>query len=100
MKTLKAPTGTRSGTSPSEPFAWTNEEAGESNDIKNAKACYFQPSDEQIDFIEADALVLSAACVVATKQTIPLAAEKLVHDRFHMRQLATKAIDKVRRREH
>jgi len=43
---------------------------------------------------------MSAAYVKATKQTIPLAEHKIVHDRFHVMQLATKAVDKVRRGEH
>ena len=38
--------------------------------------------------------------VKATKETIPLAENKIVHDRFHVMQLATKAVDKVRRCEH
>jgi transposase len=43
---------------------------------------------------------MSAAYVKATKQFIPLAEGKIVHDRFHVMQLATKAVDKVRRGEH
>ncbi len=43
---------------------------------------------------------MSAAYVKATKQTIPWAEDKIVHDRFHVMQLATKAVDKVRRGEH
>ena len=43
---------------------------------------------------------MSAAYVQAAKQVIPLAADKIVHDRFHVMQLATKAVDQVRRGEH
>ena len=50
--------------------------------------------------VEAIARDMSAAYVKAAKQSIPLAEEKIVHDRFHGMQLATKAVDKVRRGEH
>ena len=43
---------------------------------------------------------MSAAYVKSAKQSLPLAEEKIVHDRFHVMQLATKAVDKVRRGEH
>lgn len=36
----------------------------------------------------------------AAKQVIPLAEHQIVHDRFHITQMATKAVDKVRRGEH
>ena len=42
----------------------------------------------------------SPAYVSAAKQVIPLAEEKIVHDRFHVMQLATRAVDQVRRAEH
>src|SRR5690606_28083500 len=50
--------------------------------------------------VEAVAMDMSPAFVKAAKQTIPLAEEKIVHDRFHVMQLATKAVDQVRRGEH
>ena len=43
---------------------------------------------------------MSAAYVRAARETLPLAEEKIVHDRFHVMQHATTAVDKVRRREH
>jgi transposase len=43
---------------------------------------------------------MSAAYVRAALETIPLAEAKIVHDRFHIMQHATKAVDLVRRREH
>ncbi|MEY3174159.1 MAG: hypothetical protein RLZZ436_2073 [Planctomycetota bacterium] len=43
---------------------------------------------------------MSAAYVKAAKHVIPLAENKIVHDRFHVMQMATKAVDKVRRGEH
>ena len=43
---------------------------------------------------------MSAAFVKSAKVNIPLAEEKIVHDRFHVMKLATEAVDKVRRGEH
>ena len=43
---------------------------------------------------------MSPAYVSAAKQVIPLAEEKIVHDRFHVMQLATRAVDQVRRAQH
>ena len=36
----------------------------------------------------------------SAKQNIPLAEEKIVHDRFHVMKLANEAVDKIRRGEH
>lgn len=70
------------------------------NDTEAANACFSELSPEQIDSVEAIAMDMSAAYVRAAKQSIPLAEEKIVHDRFHIMQLASKAVDLVRRREH
>ncbi|MFN6312281.1 MAG: transposase [Planctomyces sp.] len=43
---------------------------------------------------------MSAAYVKAAKHVIPLAENRIVHDRFHVMQMATKAVDKVRRGKH
>ncbi|MFN7874033.1 MAG: ISL3 family transposase [Pirellula sp.] len=43
---------------------------------------------------------VSPAYVKATKQCIPLAESKIVHDIFHVMQLANKAVDNVRKAEH
>ena len=43
---------------------------------------------------------MSASYVKAAKQVIPLAENKIVHDRFHVMQMAKKAVDNVRREEH
>ena len=63
-------------------------------------ACLSELSDEQLQSIEAIAMDMSPAYVSAAKQVIPLAEEKIVHDRFHVMQLATRAVDQVRRAEH
>lgn len=70
------------------------------NDAEAAKACFSELSEAQIDSVEAIAMDMSGAYVKATKETIPLAEEKIVHDRFHVMQLASKAIDQIRRGEH
>lgn len=78
----------------------TVEAISEGNDTDAAKACFSALSEDQIEAVEAIAMDMSAAYVKATKETLPLAEEKIVHDRFHVMQLATKAVDQVRRGEH
>jgi transposase len=78
----------------------TVEAISDGNDTNSGIACLSQLSDKQIQSIEAIAMDMSAAYVKAAKQVIPLAENKIVHDRFHVMQLATKAVDKVRRGEH
>ena len=78
----------------------TVEAISEGNDAEAAKACFSRLSEDQIKDVEAIAMDMSAAYVKATKETIPLAENKIVHDRFHVMQLATKAVDKIRRGEH
>jgi transposase len=55
---------------------------------------------EQLAGIEAVAMDMHEPYIQATKEALPLADEKIVHDRFHIMQHATEAVDKVRRREH
>ncbi len=43
---------------------------------------------------------MSPAFVRAAKETIPLAENKIVHDRFHIMKMANEAVDKIRRQEH
>ena len=69
----------------------------EGNDSEAAKASFAELSKEQIDSVEAIAMDMSSAYVKATKEVIPLAENKIVHDRFHVMQLASRAVDKVRR---
>jgi transposase len=80
--------------------ASTVEAISDGRDTDSGIACFSQLSAEQIASVEAVAMDMSAAYVKAAKQTIPLAENKIVHDRFHVMQLATKAVDKVRRGEH
>jgi transposase len=78
----------------------TVEAISDGNDAESGNACFSQLSSTQIQSVEAVAMDMSAAYVKATKQSIPLAEGKIVHDRFHVMQLATQAVDKVRRGEH
>jgi transposase len=78
----------------------TVEAISDGHDADSGIACISQLLPEQIASVEAVAVDMSAAYVKAIKQTIPLAEHKIVHDRFHVMQLATKAVDKVRRGEH
>jgi transposase len=78
----------------------TVEAISDGNDTDSGIACLSQLSDDQIQSVEAIAMDMSAAYVKAAKQVIPLAETKIVHDRFHVMQMATMAVDKVRRGEH
>jgi transposase len=78
----------------------TVEAISDGRDTEAGNACISQLSLDQIASVEAVAMDMSTAYVKAAKQTIPLAENKIVHDRFHVMQLATKAVDQVRRGEH
>lgn len=77
----------------------TVEAISEGNDTEAGNACFSSLSATQIASVEAIAMDMSAAYVKSAKATIPLAEEKIVHDRFHVMKLATEAVDKVRRTE-
>lgn len=78
----------------------TVEVISEGNDTAAADACFSQLSPSQIESVEAIAMDMSSAYVKSAKSNIPLAEERIVHDRFHVMKLATEAVDKVRRQEH
>ena len=78
----------------------TVEAISDGHDTQSGSDCLSELSDEQLQSIEAIAMDMSPAYVQAAKQVIPLAEEKSVHDRFHVMQLATQAVDQVRRAEH
>ena len=68
---------------------------------KESLAAYFQGlSSEQRQGIEAVAIDMHEPYVQAIKEELPLSEGKIVHDRFHIMQHATKAVDKTRRQEH
>ena len=78
----------------------TVEAIADGRDHESARACYLQLTDDQLAGIKAVAMDMSEAYIKGTKETVPLAELKIVHDRFHIMQHATKAVDKVRRGEH
>ena len=78
----------------------TVEAISDGRDTEAGVACFSQLSTEQTASVEAVAMDMSSAYVKAAKQVIPLAEEKIVHDRFHVMQLVTKAVDEIRRAEH
>ena len=78
----------------------TVEAISDGNDAEAGFAALSTLSQAQLQSIQAIAMDMSPAYVKAAKQAIPLAETKIVHDRFHIMQMATKAVDKVRRTEH
>jgi transposase len=76
----------------------TVEAISDGNDTQSGEACFCVLSQEQRDSIEAVAMDMSAAYVKAASTKLPGA--QIVHDRFHVMQLATQAVDQVRRGEH
>ena len=78
----------------------TVEAISDGNDTDSGSSCLSQLSETQIQSVEAIAMDMSAAYVKAAKHVLPLAENKIVHDRFHIMQMATAAVDKVRRGEH
>ena len=78
----------------------TVEAIADGRDTNSAIACFSRLSREQIASVEAIAMDMSSAYVKAAKQALPLAELKIVHDRFHVMQLVTKAVDQIRRAEH
>ena len=78
----------------------TVEAISDGNSADSGIACLSELSEVQLQSVKAIAMDMSPAYVKAAKQVIPLAEHKIVHDRFHIMQLATKAVDKVRRGEH
>ncbi len=64
----------------------TVEAISDGNDTDSGVACLSQLSDAEIQSVEAIGMDMSAPCVKAAKQVIPLAENKIVHDRFHVRQ--------------
>ena len=78
----------------------TVEAISDGNDAEAADACFSQLSATQIAAVEAMAMDMSAAYVKSARDNLSEADEKITHDRFHVMQLATKAVDQVRRGEH
>ncbi len=77
----------------------TVEAISEGHNEEAANDCFSQLLPGQIATVEAIAMDMSAAFVRSAKSNIPLAEEKIVHDRFHVMKLANEAVDKVRKEE-
>lgn len=68
---------------------------------KSSLAGFFsQLTPEQILGIEAIAMDMWEPYYQAVLESVPLARDKIVFDRFHIMQHATKAVDAVRKQEH
>jgi transposase len=78
----------------------TVEAISEGNDTEAANECFSSLSPRQIRSVKAIAMDMSPAYVKSAKSQIPLAEEKIVHDRFHVMKMVTEAVDEVRREEH
>ena len=78
----------------------TVEAISDGKDIHAGNTAFSQLSEDQLVSAHAIAMDMSAANVKSAKENIPLAEEKMVHDRFHIMKVATEAVDKVRRGEH
>jgi transposase len=78
----------------------TVEAISDGSSQESADGCFSQLSQDQRGAVEAIAMDMSAAYVRSAKENIPLAENKIVHDRFHIMKLASEAVDKVRRAEH
>jgi transposase len=77
----------------------TVEAITDGNDTESANACFSLLSQEQLNSVQAIAMYMSEAFVKAAKESIPLAEEKIVHDRFHVMQMANQTVDQIRRAE-
>ena len=77
----------------------TVEAISEGHNEEAANECFSQLLPGQIETVEAIAMDMSSAFVKSAKSNIPLAEEKIVHDRFHVMKLANEAVDKVRKEE-
>ena len=78
----------------------TVEAISDGNSQESADGCFSELSQEQRGTVEAIAMDMSDGCVRSAKQNIPLAENKIAHDTFHIMQLASGAVNKVRRAEH
>lgn len=67
---------------------------------ESLRAFYQSRTKSQLAAIEAVAMDMHEPYVQATLEELPLAAEKIVYDRFHIMQHMNQAVDKVRRAEH
>jgi transposase len=72
----------------------------EDRDQKSLENYYGQFTKEELAQIRAIAMDMWDPYIAATKAYVPEADQKIVFDRFHAMTQVTRAVDKVRRREH
>ncbi len=77
----------------------TVEAIADGSSTESANACFSQLSEEQLESVEAIAMDMSAAFARSARENISDADRKIVHDRFHVMALLSKAVDNVRRAE-
>ena len=78
----------------------TVEYVGDGRTTESLAGYYGGLSPERLAAIEAVGMDMWDPYVKATLEVVPLAADKIVFDRFHIMQHMNEAVDKVRRREH
>jgi transposase len=78
----------------------TVEHVAEDRKAESLAGYFRQLTADQLQAIEAIAMDMWGPYIKATLEHLPLAALKIVFDRFHVMALATKAVDRVRRSEH
>jgi transposase len=78
----------------------TVEHVAEDRTTESLAAYYRRLSLAQRQSIQAVGMDMWEPYVLATQEHVPMAAWKIVFDRFHVMQLMNEAVDKVRRQEH
>ena len=78
----------------------TVEYVAEARTIESLSGYYQSLSPEHLNAIEAVAMDMWDPYVRATVDCVPLAASKIVHDRFHIMKHMNDAVNKVRLQEH
>lgn len=78
----------------------TVEYVAEDRKTESLAGYYQRLSPPQMAALEAVAMDMWAPYVKATMENVPLAADKIVFDRFHIMKYMNNAVDQVRRAEH
>jgi transposase len=78
----------------------TVEHVADGRKKESLTAWYETLSLSQLISLQGIAMDMWEPYIQATKESVPLAAEKIVFDRFHVMQHVTKAVDAVRKEEH
>jgi transposase len=73
----------------------TVETISDGNNTEAANVAFPQPSKEQLGSVQAIAADMRSAYLKSAKANIPLAKEKIVHDRFHIMKMGNETVDEV-----